>query len=64
MKPDRTPKELDLTAAGRTLRAIYRLSGDDLTICLNERPNGDRPTAFASQLNSPNDVLWVLKRQK
>jgi uncharacterized protein (TIGR03067 family) len=62
LDPDRMPKQLDLTAPNRVLRAIYRLNGDDLTICLNERPGGERPTAFESRLNSPNDVLLVLKR--
>ena len=64
LDPDRVPKRLDLTSPSRALRAIYRLSGDDLMICLNERPNGERPTAFESRLNSPNDILLVLKRDR
>ncbi len=61
------PRWIDLTHGDKKEPGIYELKGDDLKICLNEhdaeRGNG-RPTEFASQNNSANDLLIILKRAK
>jgi uncharacterized protein (TIGR03067 family) len=56
------PKWLDLVMPATEYPGIYELTGDTLKICYNERPRGERPSAFVSLANSPNDVLVVLRR--
>lgn len=49
IKPLAYPKAIDLLGYfGREepKRGIYKLDSDTLTICLNERPGGERPTEF------------------
>jgi uncharacterized protein (TIGR03067 family) len=55
------PPAIDLTREvdKQTVRGIYRLEGDTLTICTAAR--GDRPAAFETDPQSPN-VLTVYKR--
>lgn len=55
------PGTLDLFFKNRRLLGIYELKGDELTICCSER-EGVRSTRFASEPDSENDVLLVLKR--
>lgn len=55
------PKSIDLIENGRTKRGIYDLQGDTLRICISEQSNA-RPTAFDSQPDSPNDLIFILKR--
>jgi RNA polymerase sigma-70 factor (ECF subfamily) len=64
LDPTQKPKWIDLTAGDRKMLGIYELAGDTLKICVNERPNGERSTAFVSEPDSPNDLLFVLKREK
>ena len=47
------------TGEGKWL-GIYELEGDRLRLCLNER--GGRPTKFASDPESPSDLLIELRR--
>ena len=64
LDPAKKPKWADLTEGGRTRLAIYDLSGDTLKVCFAEGAHTERPNAFESKANSPNDVLIVLKREK
>jgi RNA polymerase sigma factor (sigma-70 family) len=68
--PTKNPKELDITPQegpenekGKTFRCIYRLKGDELTLCMSLMPDGDRPTSFTPQPGVLISVM-VLKREK
>jgi uncharacterized protein (TIGR03067 family) len=57
-------KELTLKAEGeKSVLAIYKLDGDDLTICGVADGKGDRPTEFASKAGTHNHLI-VFKREK
>ncbi|HEY8505543.1 MAG TPA: sigma-70 family RNA polymerase sigma factor [Gemmataceae bacterium] len=58
LDPAANPKRIDFTDGKKTNLGIYKLDGKKLTLCLNERE--ERPTRFASEANSPNDVLMEL----
>jgi uncharacterized protein (TIGR03067 family) len=61
--PDRNPRAIDLATSeerGGMSNGIYRIQGDELTLCLtNSRSN--RPTEFTAEKGSPNELL-VLRR--
>ena len=64
--PTRDPAELDLKLkpalqTGQVLKAIYRIEGDTLTICLTGGP--DRPSLFEAPVGS-RIVKCVFKRAK
>jgi uncharacterized protein (TIGR03067 family) len=66
MKPDRTPRHLDLVLPGDdgpkdVIRAIYQLDGDKLKVCQAFGSDDKRPTEFAS---SKQALLMTLKKQK
>jgi uncharacterized protein (TIGR03067 family) len=58
--PRKDPAEVDITGPGETVRAIYRVEGDKLTLCLAQ-PGADRPKEFDAPPGS-DAVLWTLKR--
>jgi uncharacterized protein (TIGR03067 family) len=69
LDPTKDPKEIDVvpldgpeTEKGKTFRGIYRLEGDQLTICTG-LPDGVRPKGFTPQAGDPEFVL-LLKRVK
>jgi uncharacterized protein (TIGR03067 family) len=71
LDPSRSPKEIDLTGAdgpgkGRTLKGIYKLENERLTICLPEgekkfAPDTPRPTGFKG---GEGRSLLVLEKRK
>jgi uncharacterized protein (TIGR03067 family) len=60
-------KKLDVvTRAGKekvTFRGIYRLEGNELTLCLSTEPNGMRPASFTTTATDKAGVI-VLQRMK
>jgi uncharacterized protein (TIGR03067 family) len=59
------PKVMDLMpingpGKGKTIKAIYKLEGDTLTVCYADGP---RPTKFATK-SGTTELLMVYKREK
>jgi RNA polymerase sigma factor (sigma-70 family) len=63
--PKRGPQIINFIAKedGKPRLAIFDLNGDELRICMNEDPNGERPDRFVSEKAGKNDLLMVLKRK-
>ena len=58
--PKKVPAEMDIhLGPGTNLRAVYRLDGDELTVCYTV--GGARPGGFDAPTGS-KAVLWTLKR--
>ena len=62
------PKTIDFTYTsgflkGKTIKGIYKIDGDDLTICRGLSPETDRPDEFAAPTDS-GLLLVVWKRSK
>lgn len=60
------PKSVDLTAerlGNQSLKGIYKLEGDTLTICYAYAPDSPRPTEFKTT-SGVNGYLYVLERVK
>jgi uncharacterized protein (TIGR03067 family) len=60
--PTKKPKTIDSTDGDNTMLGIYRLDGDELTICV-AGAGKDRPTEFTGKAGS-GQVLLVWKRAK
>ena len=68
LDPSRNPKAIDTVALtgrfkGKTQPGIYRLEGDELTLCLPNQEAEGRPTEFKSPAGSELAVM-TLKRSK
>lgn len=61
LDPAKTPKTIDLTARGNTAHGIYKLEGDDLTICLSL--GGLRPKDFATRPGGDTET-FTLRRNR
>jgi uncharacterized protein (TIGR03067 family) len=62
------PKAVDFTYTsgflkGKTVKGIYKIEGDDLTVCRGVNPETDRPAEFAAPADS-GLLLVVWKRSK
>jgi uncharacterized protein (TIGR03067 family) len=57
----RKPKEIDFRTKDDSLRAIYRVEGDTLRVCLGKRESKTRPKDFSALPGSEERVM-VLKR--
>ena len=60
--PSKTPHAIDFTymagpQKGQMAKGIYKVAGNDLTICLGLNPKVDRPTEFAAPVDS--DLFWL-----
>jgi uncharacterized protein (TIGR03067 family) len=64
--PTKNPKWVDLSAerlGDQTLKGIYSLDGDKLTICYAYDPDLPRPTEFKTEQGVPG-YIYVLERVK
>ncbi len=66
LAPTKSPKEIDLTIQvgpnkGKVDRAIYRLDGDNLSICIQSDRDAPRPREFATRAGGK---LWLVVLQR
>ncbi len=61
LDPTKNPKTITLTAKGNTLHGVYKLDGDDLTMCICI--GGTPPTEFATKAGGDTEI-FTLKRTK
>jgi len=60
----KSPKQLDITIKNKTVHGIYKVKGDELTVCYETgEKRENRPTKFATN-KEEELVLIVFKRQK
>jgi uncharacterized protein (TIGR03067 family) len=63
------PKWIDIRVMGEEKdkghsRGIYELEGETLRVCFSEGSRSkERPTAFESRRDSPNDALFIFQRE-
>jgi uncharacterized protein (TIGR03067 family) len=61
LDPTKSPKEINLATKGNRALGIYKLEGDDLTICLSL--GGSRPADFATRAGGDTET-FTLKRNR
>jgi uncharacterized protein (TIGR03067 family) len=60
----KSPKQITVKHDnGVTMRGIYKLDGDTLTVCMGEEDSNERPTEFATKAGSKAHMV-TLKRDK
>lgn len=62
LKSTGDPKEIDMVGGRTPNLGVYKLAGDELTICFSPSPPGHRPLEFVVKPGSMR-VLLVLKRE-
>lgn len=62
LDPGKNPKEIDLTDSRGTRLGIYKLEGDQLTLCLGEPNRVSRPAEFTARVGSLQ-MLLILRRE-
>jgi uncharacterized protein (TIGR03067 family) len=61
--PKKKPRWIDLVVGdGPPLLGIYQVDGDNLRLCFNERPEGDRPARLVAGSGLPGEVFLVCRR--
>jgi RNA polymerase sigma factor (sigma-70 family) len=63
LDPAKKPKAITTNDEGKTHNGIYKIDGDNLTLCMPEGDGAERPTEFVSKEGS-KVILVVLKREK
>jgi uncharacterized protein (TIGR03067 family) len=68
LDPTKKPRAIDIVTTdrngqGRTVRGIYKIEGNRVTLCTNSAKDGERPTEFASRRQTRLG-LGVLERVK
>jgi len=58
------PNALRSGALTDTLKAIYRLEGDTLKVCVNEAKRGERPREFGAKEGSHAAVVSFMREKK
>jgi uncharacterized protein (TIGR03067 family) len=66
--PSKSPKEVDVKSEagpnkGKTIKAIYKIDGDTMTVCYEHDTNEPRPTKFESKAKTTH-LLITYKREK
>jgi uncharacterized protein (TIGR03067 family) len=64
LETTKSPKEIDLTVRegrqkGKTLKGLYRLDGDRLTLCIQFAADGPAPTELAAKAGSGLELLHL-----
>lgn len=65
LDPSKTPKEIDLSITGTTLKGIYKLEGDELKLHVGGPTGGEaRPKDFSTKDEGSRSRLLILRREK
>jgi uncharacterized protein (TIGR03067 family) len=62
MDASKKPMQLDISAKGKTILAVFEVNGDDLKLCFGQ-PGTERPADFTAKAGS-NRMFVTLKRDK
>ncbi len=63
LRPQSEPKEIDMIGGRAPNLGIYKINGDELTICFSSGEQGHRPIEFTIKPDTMR-ILLVLKRER